>query len=146
MAVTSGWVMLENAWGESLVPAGASGRMARGRVPSVPVFRDADPRFREAVEALEAGSAEAAASVVATARPRDTATLLMLAAREPEARGSLVARAAELAPPSSRDLVAGARRGDRQAIWAWIDELPLPPPKSWGTNWRDRARTGRGRS
>lgn len=137
--VTSGWVQLENAWGESIVPAGASSRMTAERLPSVPVYRDADPSFQAAVRALERdGGGAAVDAVVTTARPRDVLTLLVLAARGGEGRETLVARAAELAPPSRGELADDALRGDRRAIWDWIGELPLPPPKRWLPNWRDR--------
>jgi hypothetical protein len=137
--VLSGWVQLENAWGETVLPAGSRGSMSVGGRPSVPVFRDADPGFRAAVDDVETGGdAAALATVIAAARPRDALTLLTLSLRRPEARAPLLHRAAELAPPPSPDLLERALRGDDHAVWAWADGLPLPPVKRWLPNWRDR--------
>lgn len=136
--VTSGWVQLENSWGSSLVPAGASSSMVSTRIPSVPVFRDAAPRFRTAVEAADlARDGPTLESALDHARPRDVFTLLTLSLRRPELRDVLLQRAAELSPPPSADLLERALAGERQPVWTWIDDLPLPPPKRWVPNWRD---------
>lgn len=136
--VTSGWVQLQNAWGESIVPSGAWSSMVSGRVPSAPLYGDAAPGFQAAAGALERqGGEEALRTLLATARPRDVLTLLVLATRLPDAREPLLRRAAELSPPASEELLERALAGDRHAIWAWIRELPLPPPKRWLPNWRD---------
>jgi ferric-dicitrate binding protein FerR (iron transport regulator) len=137
--VASGWVHLENAAGEVLVPQGAESRMSRGRRAAVPVFTDAAEAFARAVRRIENGEADAADldSIGATARRRDVYTLLLLAERTPFGRQQLLDRAAELAPPPSAAVRQRAGRGDVQGIWLWIRTLPLPPPKSWLRNWRD---------
>ncbi len=140
LSVRTGWVELANAYGQSLVPAGASSLMRPGSRPPVPVYDDAAAAFSSGVRAFEAGDATSAAlsSVVSTARPRDVLTILMLAERRsgPD-RAALVARAAVLAPPPPMADLAAVATGDDNALWRWVDALPLPPVKSWWRNWRD---------
>jgi FecR-like protein len=138
--VRSGWVQLENALGETLVPAGASGEMLTGREPGVPVYQDAPRSFLDAVRALEQGRTQAGDAVdriVTLARPRDVLTLLLLVHRGAEGRERLAARAAELWPPPGGVTVDHVLRGDDEAFWRWHNTLPLPPVKSWWWNWRD---------
>lgn len=138
--VASGWVQLENDVDETLVPAGASSEMLRGRAPGVAVFDDAASGFRDAVRTLEGrseGHQESVEHVVRLARPRDVLTLLMLIERRVDDREKLAARAAELWPPPKDVTVARIVRGDREALWRWRDTLPLPPTKGWWLNWQD---------
>jgi hypothetical protein len=128
--VVSGWVQLSNDAGEVLVPGGAVSEMTPSGVPTVPVFKTADPAFQEAVRSRDVDT------LVRTARRRDVLTLLHLA-RRGIGRDRLVTRAAELMPPRSPETVAAARRGEAEAYWTWVGELPLPPAKSWVRNWRD---------
>lgn len=140
VTVLSGWVQMENAAGEVMVPAGASSVMRRDAPPSVPVFDDAPEEFREMIAALERGAADvaiASSRLALTARPRDVYTLLHLSSRHPSGAEVLLRRAAELAPPPDDVTVAAILRGDTQALWAWSDALPLPSPKRWWRNWRD---------
>ncbi len=140
LSVRTGWVELANGYGESLVPAGASSLMRPGGQPPVPVYDDAAAAFNTGVRAFEGGDTTGAAlsSIVAAARARDVPTILMLAARQsgPD-RAALVARAAVLAPPPVTANLAAVSVGDNDALWRWIDALPLPPVKSWWRNWRD---------
>jgi hypothetical protein len=137
--VLTGWVQLENARGETLVPAGASAEMVIGGSPRVPVFDDAPESFKQAVRALESASDEAAAlaalSIITDqARPRDVMTLLVLATRtEGVEQDRLISVAARLAPsPSEMGSPPSV-----EDLWRWYDTLPLPPPKSWWRNWPD---------
>lgn len=136
VVVVSGWVQMENAAGEVMVPAGATSTMKPGRAPSVPIFNDAPAGFRIAAAQLE-HSPTAVDALVRLARPRDVYTLLQLALRHPGAADPLLRRAAELSPPPGDVTVGRILRGDRQALWAWSDSLPLPPPKKWWRHWRD---------
>lgn len=136
LVVLSGWVQMENAAGAVMVPAGATSTMRPGAVPSVPVFTDAQPEFRDAAARLEQPGASIGA-LVRGARARDVYTMLQLALRHPEAADALLRRAAELSPPPGDVTVGRILRGDRAALWAWSDSLPLPPPKKWWRHWRD---------
>ncbi|MGD8375735.1 MAG: hypothetical protein PVF68_06305 [Acidobacteriota bacterium] len=140
--VESGWVQMENAHGEVLVPAGASSYMMAGHAPGAPIFEDARPAFRTAVRDLErdgtwrtpGGSLE----FLEAARVRDVFTLLMLAdAVPPDLRRPLVERAALLEPPPPGVSPESIVRGASEPLWRWVDALELPPPKSWWRNWRD---------
>jgi hypothetical protein len=135
--VTSGWVQLENFFGESVVPAGASSSMQEGRRPGVAVFDDAPEAFRSAVRRLEddGGPVE---TIVGLARPRDVLTLLQLVHRASVGWEQLARRAFELAPPPDSADLERVIAGDRAALDRWMDALPLPAPKTgWWWNWRD---------
>jgi hypothetical protein len=136
--VLSGWVQLENGIGESLIPAGASGEMTRSRLPGVPVFDSADPRFKDAVRRYEVTADVAMVDeIVATARVGDVLTLIHLVARGTAGADRIAARGAELWPLPDGVTVGGIIRGDRNGLWRWRDTLPLPPAKGWLRNWRD---------
>ena len=135
--VTSGWVQLENVFGESVVPAGASSSMQQDRRPGVAVFDDAPEGFREAVRRLEDGDG-AIQTILDLARPRDVLTLLQLVQRDSLGSERLARRAFELAPPPDSDDFARVIAGDRAALDRWMNALPLPALKSgWWWNWRD---------
>jgi ferric-dicitrate binding protein FerR (iron transport regulator) len=137
--VTSGWVQLENEFGEVLVPEGAEARMARGSGPTVPLFAGASERFRMAVRRLEEreGSGADVEIIRDSAEARDAYTLLLLSERVPEHRADLIVIASDLAPAPSAAVQAEAAEGNLYAIWEWVQSLDLPPPKGWVRNWRD---------
>jgi hypothetical protein len=143
LRVDTGWVQMENGWGESLVPAGASSIMTAAARPGVPVFDDAAPEFAAGVRTIERDPAAAARNgtldaVLRTARARDVLTLLTLTAVSPaSARRPIVDRAAQLLPPPSSVNVSAVVEGNREQLWGWYRTLDLPPAKSWWLNWRD---------
>jgi hypothetical protein len=143
LTVRTGWVELDNAYGESLVPAGASSAMQADRRPLVPVYDDAAPEFLNAVRAFERADSDPADRLLRTVtmtkvvRTRDVLTLLLLAARQQgPARADLVAAAASLVPPPA-GVTVSAVNSDDDALWKWVDALALPPVKGWWRNWRD---------
>lgn len=136
VVVLSGWVQMENEAGAVMVPEGATSTMRPGAAPSVPVFNDAPPGFRDAVAGLTQSSAGVDV-LVRLARPRDVYTLLQLALRHQSDADALLRRAAELSPPPGDVTVGRILRGDEAALWAWSDSLPLPAPKQWWRHWRD---------
>ncbi|HTM27445.1 MAG TPA: FecR domain-containing protein [Vicinamibacterales bacterium] len=141
--VDTGWVQMQNDWGESLVPAGASSLMGAGTRPAVPIYEDASEQFATAVRAMERTTDERANRalldrVLRTARPRDVLTLLMLARVSPSAlKRPILDRAAQLVPPPATVSVDGIIAGDTTQLWTWYHKLDLPPVKSWLRNWRD---------
>jgi hypothetical protein len=140
VSVRSGWVLIANPLGETLVPAGAASEMRSDRRPGAPVFTDATPAFTAAVRAFEADAGGGLAhvdAIVASARARDVLTLLDLVQRRAGGSDRFAARAAELAPPPAGVSLAGVVRGEAGAMDRWRDSLPLPPPKGWLRNWRD---------
>jgi hypothetical protein len=138
--VRSGWVHLENDFGEMLVPAGASSMMMTGIRPSVPVYDDARAGFLDAVRAHERApeEMEPVNRMIALARARDVYTLLQLVQRRSPAAAQLVRRAAQLFPPPQEGDADRAASGDWRALDRWRMALPLPSPKkAWLWNWRD---------
>ena len=138
--VDTGWVQLENKFGETLAPAGTSSGMTGDAAPGVPVYDDATAEFRDAVRLIEGGTTPkidfALTMIDRDARARDVPTLLMLALRSPQMlREALLARAAVLVPPPAP--VGKMMDLPDEAIWRWFDTLPLPPAKAWWLNWRD---------
>ena len=139
--VVSGWVQLDNEVGEVVVPGGATSEMRRSRRPTVPVFRSATSSFQAAMQQLDDRSDAPPAAlevVLREARRRDVFTLLVLAMRRPAERDVILARAAQLMPPRDETVLLRARRGDDDAVWNWVHDLPLPPEKGWVRNWRDQ--------
>ena len=146
LQVRTGWVQMNDAYGESLIPAGASSRMTADQAPLVPLYDDAVPAFQTGLRALEQAvrtssgndRANEATVVGQQARAKDVLTLLMLATRSRGAeRAALVQAAARLAPPPVSVSVDDVASGNDTALWAWRDSLPLPPVKSWWRNWLD---------
>ena len=141
--VDTGWVQLENFFGETLAPAGTSAFMTRDRRPVVPVYDDARSVFRDAVRAFEHADTDEArlaigARLLPEARRRDVLTLLMLAnATAGPARRVLLDRGAMLVPPPAGVTVQGILDGDSQSLWTWYGALDLPAPKSWWRDWPD---------
>src|SRR5262245_37608415 len=141
--VQTGWVRLDNAHGETLIPAGAFSIMTADRRALVPVYDDASARFVAAVRQMETADSAtdrsaAVTTIVEEARTRDVFTLLTLAVRRSgNDRAALAARAAELSPPPAGVSAARVADGDDDALWTWADSLPLPSAKSWWRNWRD---------
>ena len=140
--VETGWVEMDNDYGQSLVPAGAAADMHKLARPGVPIFLDASDVFRAAVrEAQDGGDAAERrnlATIVRTARRRDVLTLLMLANASPaDLKRVLLARAAEVWPPPTGVSVDAIVAGDRDQLWRWHGSLDLPPVKNWWRNWKD---------
>ena len=140
LSVRSGWVLIANSLGETLVPAGAASDMRADRRPGAPVFIDAPTVFQTAVRAFETDAGDVAANVdaiVTSARARDVLTLLVLVQRGATGSDRFAARAAVLAPPPAGVSLADVVRGEAYAMDRWRQSLPLPPPKGWLRNWRD---------
>lgn len=143
VSVETGWVQLDNVYGELLVPAGASSEMHPGEAPRVAIYADAAAPFRDGVRAFERALSRDGADVdalafVDLARRRDVYTLLLLSRSvpAPAARVILARAAALVAPPATVD-VDDIVNGDRDALWRWLEALDLPSPKNWWLNWRD---------
>jgi hypothetical protein len=133
---------MDNDFGESLVPAGASASMRRLARPTVPIYDDSSDVFAQAVRAAQDGGHAAGRAemetILRTARRRDVLTLLMLAnASGADQKRELLSRAAQLWPPPSDVSIESIVAGDRDALWRWHGSLDLPPVKSWWRNWRD---------
>jgi hypothetical protein len=135
--VTVGWVAFEARGRESFIPAGAACRTSRAFGPGIPVYADAGPGFRAAVEALDRGAAgDHVAVLLRDARPKDALTLWHLLARTHDAR--VYDRLAELAPPPPDMDRAEALAGKRAALDRWWEALGLGSA-AWWRSWKQSA-------
>ena len=106
LAVTLGQVAFETPQRKVLVPLGASALAWPGRGPGTPVWDDAAPEFRAAVERLDASIGSAAtpagelATVLATERTEDSLSLyhLLDSALDDAPRAQIYERLVALAP------------------------------------------------
>jgi hypothetical protein len=134
LTVESGWVLLESADREALVPEGAEAATRRGRGPGSPYYRDAPLGFREALRRVDFGDEperhEALGLVLLEARPRDALTLLTLLRRVDAAqRVRIHDRLALLLPPPADVTRSGIAEGDLAMIDRWWTALKLDFPK-----------------
>ena len=142
LRVQEGWVQLDGASHEAMVPEGAMAYIRPGRGPGSPFYQDASDAFSRALALVDfGGDGEVAASlpvVLAAARPRDSLTLLSLLRRLDSAgRGDVYDRLSALLPPPgpvTRERILG---GDLDAIDRWWEALALPRPRKllprlWG--------------
>lgn len=136
LAVTVGQVSFETPQRKVLVPAGAGARAWPGRGPGTPVWDDATPAFREAVEWLdERAAAEAPAgaldvspsltTVLATDRGEDSLSLwhLIDSGCDAEVRGRVYDRLAALEPPPAGVTREGCLARERMPLDTWRDTL-----------------------
>ncbi|MGH9399794.1 MAG: hypothetical protein ACRD00_05465 [Thermoanaerobaculia bacterium] len=142
LSVTTGWVALEDAGREAVVPAEASCRLRPGAGPGTPFFDDASPAFRAALDRIDAAPRDAGAleTLLGQARRRDALTLWHLLSRlSPEASGRVYGRLAGLVAPPAGVMREGIERHDAQMIDLWRSELGLPALGKlpfWQRAWR----------
>jgi hypothetical protein len=144
LRVESGWVQLESASRESVVPAGAVAAMSPGSGPGAPYYPDASEAFKTSLMILDFGEpqerAAALSTLLAEARREDAITLLTLLARvEAQELGPLHDRLAVLLPPPAGVTREGILRRDQKMIDLWWTRLGIAPPKKWKF-WRAVAR------
>ncbi len=141
LAVESGWVALADGARESFVPAGAGAAILAGRGPGLPLWDDAPPALRQAVERLDREDDAARRGpwldrALTAARRRDSLTVWHLLARAvPAERARVADRLAELVPPPRAAPRAAVLAGDRAALDAWWAALDLGSA-SWWRLWR----------
>jgi hypothetical protein len=103
--VTVGLVAFEFDGRETIVPAGAFCRTRRGAGPGVPFFEDSSPEFQAALQKVDSpgGGVERAQQLeilLQEAHVRDALSLWHLLTRmDPQSRGLIYDRIAELLPP-----------------------------------------------
>ena len=123
--VTLGLVALERGGGETIVPAGAFCRTRAGAGPGTPFFEDSSDRFQSALRDLDSGvvGSERTRQLEITlqeARVRDALSLWHLLPRlDPESRGLIYDRLAQLLPPPSGVTRDGIMALDRAMLDAW---------------------------
>lgn len=134
LTVESGWVLLESADREALVPRGAEAASQRGRGVGSPYYLDASLPFREALRRVDFGSETerdgAVDVVLREARTRDALTLLTLLRRvDAPQRARVHDRLTVLLPPPADVTRAGIVGGDLAMIDRWWTALRLDIPK-----------------
>lgn len=130
LAVTAGYVALEHAGRESIIPSGAKCLTRKGPGPGTPFEASASAALRAALERFDFGPAAARPSALATilseARVHDAVTLWHLLSRTTGAERTRTFEVlARLAPPPTgvtRELILA---GDRPTLHAWAVGLGL---------------------
>jgi hypothetical protein len=126
LRVTLGWVSLEWAGRESLVPAGASCRTRPQIGPGTPYFDDATPLLQTALDRIdfEGGESPALDQVLFESRVRDTLTLWHLLSRvSPALRQRVFNRMVDLVPLPKTVSPDRALQLDPDTLKIWREEL-----------------------
>jgi hypothetical protein len=129
LRVTSGWVALELANRESIVPAGAACETRPSVGPGTPYFEDASSGFRQSLKTIDfdpdtAARRAALNAMLDQARPRDTLTLWHLLTRvEGEDRARVYDKMAVLFPPPAGVTREGILTLNQQMLDAWRDAM-----------------------
>ncbi len=144
LTVRSGWVQIDNAFREVLVPQGARVEFGPGGRPGTPYDLGANVAFLDALREIDAqGSrihpdSEAIRTLVTQARQEDAISLLLLLQARPHlADGPLFDRLNELLPPAALVTRAAWRERGAAALSPWWDALPYPRIKRWWLHWPD---------
>jgi hypothetical protein len=146
LKVTAGWVQLVFSDRQSLVPQGASARIAHGGLLSPPYFDDASPEFKELLiqfstdqDHTEAERMAKLQQILAHARKKDSYTLIHLLrdATDRDERLILFERLSELIPPTpglARETIADATPLELEPWWKKIhDALGLSAIRKKGS-------------
>lgn len=142
LTVRSGWVQVDNAWREVLVPQGARVDFGEGGRPGIPFDLGASAAFRSALREVDAQAAqadgEAIARLLAHARPQDAISLLSLLQAHPRlAEGPVFDRLSAWLPAEARVTRAAIRADGARALSPWWNALPYPRIKRWWMQWPD---------
>lgn len=129
--VTAGYVALEHAGRESIIPFGFQCLTRRGAGPGTPFAPTAPAELRAALEAFDFGPSarrpESVSRVLASARPDDAVTVWHLLARADAQRAAVFDTLARLAAPPEGVTRAGILAGDAAMRQAWGTALGLGP-------------------
>jgi hypothetical protein len=124
LRVTLGWVSLEWAGREALVPAGASCRTRPKAGPGTPYFDDAPQALQDGLGQFDLDGAEGLDQVLREARVRDTLTLWHLLSRvAPADRQRVFNRMVELVPLPKTVSPDRALQLDPDTLRIWREEL-----------------------
>jgi hypothetical protein len=126
LEVTSGYVALEHAGLESIIPAGLMCLTRPGIGPGTPFPVNASPEMRAALDRFDTGDDSAAIQVAELAGENDKVTLWHLLARVPDAaRGRIFDTLARLHPPPSGVTRSGILERDADMRDLWGGEIGL---------------------
>lgn len=130
LRVTSGFVALEHAGREAIIPAGLTCLTRPGAGPGTPFSEKSAPELLGALQEFDAGRNEPAAiaTIAAVATRGDEVTLWHLLDRAtPDLRASLYDRLAALQPPPADVSRDGILAGDRIMRLRWAEQFGLTP-------------------
>jgi hypothetical protein len=149
LTVRSGWVQVENAWREVLVPEGARVEFGARGEPGIPYDLGASPAFIGALRELHAQGRRAepggaaVRAVVAASRPQDAISLIyLLQFHPPLAAGPVYDRMVEIMPADARVDRDDLRLRGAAALSPWWNALPYPRIKRWWLQWPDAFSSG----
>lgn len=149
LTVRSGWVQIDNAWREVLVPEGARIEFGARGEPGIPYDLGASPEFVAALRDLHAQGRQAPAdgevvgALVAASRPQDAISLLYLLQFHPHlAGGPVFERMGQIMPAGARVSRDDLRAHGTDALRPWWDALPYPRIKRWWLQWPDAFSSG----
>jgi ferric-dicitrate binding protein FerR (iron transport regulator) len=126
LEVTAGYVALEHAGRESIIPAGLMCLTRPGAGPGTPFSVDAPLELRDALERFDAGNAAVLERILALAGAGDAITLWHLLARaQAPARGAVFDKLASLQPPPEGVTRTGILAGEKPMRDRWAEELGL---------------------
>lgn len=124
LRVTLGWVSLEWAGRESMVPAGAMCRTRPRIGPGTPYFEDAPEGLQQALAHFDFNNAQTLDTILAEARVRDTLTLWHLLSRvNANERERVFDRMTELAALPDSISKDKALHLDPETLKKWREEL-----------------------
>lgn len=142
--VTSGWVQLETATREQLIPEGAMAVAEPGKGVGTPFFEDASAAFKRALHAIDfepltsAQREDVVATLLREARRRDVYTFLRLNRDlTPQERAAVYDRVAMLWTPPTGVTRRGIMLNDGEMLDAWRRHLGFPEVKRWWLHWTD---------
>jgi hypothetical protein len=126
LRVTSGYVALEHAGRESIIPAGLMCRTRPGAGPGTPLAVNAPPELRSALDRFDTGNASALDQVLTLAGDGDAIMLWHLLGRtSATARGAVFDKLASFVPPPEGVTRAGILAGKKDMRDRWGEELGL---------------------
>lgn len=150
LTVRSGWVQIDNAWREVLVPEGARVEFGVRGEPGIPHDLGASADFVAALRTLHAQGRRTDAdgptvhALVAASRPQDAISLLYLLQFHPHlADGPVFDRMAQIMPAQARVAREDLRAQGTDALRPWWNALPYPRIKRWWLQWPDAFATGK---
>lgn len=144
LIVQSGWVQIDGARWEILVPQGARSELHAGRAPGTPHDLGASADFVAALHEIDAlgrdaePDGDAVRRLLAASRPWDAITLLSLLKRYPQlAAGPLFERLSDFMPPDPTVTREAFHARGGVALDPWWRSLPYPRVKRWWMQWPD---------
>lgn len=125
LEVTSGYVALEHAGLESIIPAMHLCLTRPGIGPGTPFSADASAELRAALDRFDTGDDGAVVQVIEAAGENDAVTLWHLLSRAPAARGRVFDTLARFHPPPPGVTRPGILAEDIDMLYRWGGELGL---------------------